>query len=701
MSQPAESEASRLQSALPVAKEGAKKAGSALWAAGSYLYERYATEGARGAAPSAAKLVAEDGAVRGLGSAEVLHVANTLDGIFASGELAGGAGALKQPEVPRLVVVGTQSSGKSSLLNGIMGADILPLGEQMVTRAPLSLQLVHTPDPAAMRAEFGAFGDGGWCVRDTIALTCPDPTTAQSQSIRDAIDRQTEARAGAQKGVSAEAIYMRLYSPHVPNLSLVDLPGLTMTALTAQGQPKDIKQQIRDMAASYIRQSRTIILMVCPARADLEADPAVELAREYDPSGERTVGILTKTDLMNTGTDVARYLTGAVATDLQLSLGYFACRMRGPSEASLTVREGYKSEAAYFANHAVYGRAVTEGGGATYGDRLGVPALSSYLSCVLLQRLKATLPSILQEVNSLYAATEKNLAELGSSVPVDEGSRNAHVQHLVASFCRDYIGALTEKRADVKTGRKIKDAFTALVGQLRAVEPFDPDAYPDAYLLEAIRDCEGIHLSFPVPPIELLEHMMIHPERRPVRQLLPPCLSCLGEVHEELRALCSTLIRRAPLSRFPKLQARLREEVETLLEKERACTQTKLEELIEMEEAYNYTEDPTVLAELSAAEKKWVSRLDAPLLRSILTSYFATTTRAIAQAAPKAIMLHMVRATHSTIHATISHQLIRPGSGAESLLDEPPDIDAKRRSDMELLARLRIAKRALESMSYS
>jgi len=194
---------------------------------------------------------------------------------------------------------------------------------------------------------------------------------------------------------------------------------------------------------------------------------------------------------------------------------------------------------------------------------------------------------------------------------------------------------------------------------------------------------------------------MIHPERRPVRQLLPPCLSCLGEVHEELRALCSTLIRRAPLSRFPKLQARLREEVETLLEKERACTQSKLEELIEMEEAYIYTEDPTFLAELSAAVKKLVSRLDAPLLRSILTSYFATTTRAIAQAAPKAIMLHMVRATHSTIHATISHQLIRPGSGAESLLDEPPDIDAKRRSDMELLARLRIAKRALESMSYS
>ena len=77
------------------------------------------------------------------------------------------------PEVPRLVVVGTQSSGKSSLLNGIMGADILPLGEQMVTRAPLNLQLTHEPDESAMRAEFGGYAGGGWVADETIALTCP------------------------------------------------------------------------------------------------------------------------------------------------------------------------------------------------------------------------------------------------------------------------------------------------------------------------------------------------------------------------------------------------------------------------------------------------------------------------------------------------------------------------------------------------
>ena len=170
-----------------------------------------------------------------------------------------------------------------------------------------------------------------WSVHETIGLACPDPTPAQMGQIRRAIEAQTEQRAGSQKGVSSEPIFLRLYSPHVPNLSLVDLPGLTMTALTAQGQPKDIKEQIRGMVGQYISQARTIILLVCPARADLEADPAVELAREHDPHGQRTVGVLTKVDLMNVGTDVSRRI--ASQPTCSSTTGTSPSEMRGLQEA--------------------------------------------------------------------------------------------------------------------------------------------------------------------------------------------------------------------------------------------------------------------------------------------------------------------------------------------------------------------------------
>jgi len=115
--------------------------GSALWAAGaagSYVGGAISSYVAGSSSEVKPREGAEPVCLRPLGGGEILRIANTLNGIFATS-----AGALKPPEVPRLVVVGTQSSGKSSLLNGIMAADILPLGEQMVTRAPLSLQLFH------------------------------------------------------------------------------------------------------------------------------------------------------------------------------------------------------------------------------------------------------------------------------------------------------------------------------------------------------------------------------------------------------------------------------------------------------------------------------------------------------------------------------------------------------------------------------
>jgi len=667
--------------------------GSALWAAGaagSYVGGAISSYVAGSSSEVKPREGAEPVCLRPLGGGEILRIANTLNGIFATS-----AGALKPPEVPRLVVVGTQSSGKSSLLNGIMAADILPLGEQMVTRAPLSLQLFHAPDPAVMRAEFGDFSNGAWRLSVGIPLQCPEPTAAQLEHIRRTIEEQTEARAGSQKGVSHEPIFMRIYSPYVPNLSLVDLPGLTMTALTDKGQPHDIKAQIRGMISTFIEQERTIILLVCPARADLEADPAVELVKEVDPTGKRTVGVLTKVDLMNAGTDVANYLTNAVPADLQLALGYFAIRNRAPAEAKqggLTVRDGFDAEQAYFRSHPSYG-----GAPAAVRERLGVPQLSAFLSRVLLLQVKRHMPALIAEVSSLAAAAEQKMLAMGSAVPQDEGSRSALLQTLLASFCKEFVGGLVEKRADVKTGRRIKDAFGVLQASLREVRPFEGSDFEDAYLLEAVRDCEGNHLSFPIPPIELLEHMLQHPEKRPIHKLLAPCLACLQQVHEELRVLCSKQLQHPSIARFPQLQAAIRDVMGSLLQEQQAVAQQKLEELVCMEEAYISTDDPAFLAELQGVMKKLASRLDVGLLRSILSSYHATVQRAISNGAPKAIMCFLVRGTQASVSASLFERIARQPPA--NVLDEPPEVDAQRRAELECVTQLRAAKRALETLT--
>jgi len=301
------------------------------------------------------------------------------------------------------------------------------------------------------------------------------------------------------------------------------------------------------------------------------------------------------------------------------------------------------------------------------------------------------------EISQLTSETERTLALLGPAVPTDDSGKGSLVQTLVAGFCRDFVGALVEKRADVKTGRRIKDAFVRLQGQLTDVTPFTAEKFPDAYLIEAAKDCEGNHLSFPIPPIELLEHMLQHPEHRPIRQLLEPCLACLAAVHDELAALTNQLLHSPALSRFPALQARVREEVGGMLQRARSLTQTKIEELVEMEEAYISTDDAAFLVELTTVVKKLVNRLDATLLRSLLSSYHATVVRSISNAVPKAVMLFMVKHCHAAVYTVLFERIARrPPAG---LLDEATEMESKRKGDAEMLTKLRAARVALESLA--
>ena len=103
------------------------------------------------------------------------------------------------------------------------------------------------------------------------------------------------------QGISNKPINLKVFSPHVLDLTVVDLPGLTKVAVG--DQPGDIQQQIKEMLYSYITQDNTIILAVTPANQDIANSDALELARMVDPQGDRTIGVITKLDLMDEGTD--------------------------------------------------------------------------------------------------------------------------------------------------------------------------------------------------------------------------------------------------------------------------------------------------------------------------------------------------------------------------------------------------------------
>ncbi|KAJ2470215.1 Dynamin- GTPase protein, partial [Coemansia sp. RSA 2320] len=249
-------------------------------------------------------------------------------------------------DLPQIVVVGSQSSGKSSVLENIVGRDFLPRGSGIVTRRPLVLQLVNVP----YNKEWPSGGDEAPVARAQF-LHLPDKVFTDMAEVRREIGRETERLAGGNKGIVKTPIHLRITSPDVLSLTLVDLPGITK--IPVGDQPSDIEAQTRSLVYEYISKPNSIIVAISPANVDIVNSESLKFAREVDPKGSRTIGVITKIDLMDRGTNSLDILTGRV---YPLRLGFVGVVNRSQEDtvANKPIGESLAYEAEFFRTHAVY-----------------------------------------------------------------------------------------------------------------------------------------------------------------------------------------------------------------------------------------------------------------------------------------------------------------------------------------------------------
>lgn len=188
-------------------------------------------------------------------------------------------------KLPSIVVIGSQSSGKSSVLEAIVGHEFLPKGDNMVTRRPIELTLIHTPSKSGSKepAEYGVFPNMPHLGKVTSFGTIQKTLTDLNLAVP------------AEQCVSDEPIQLQIHSPHVPDLTLIDLPGYVQ--ISSLDQPESLKESISALCDKYIREPN-IILAVCAADVDLANSPALRASRRVDPLGSRTIGVVTKMDLV-------------------------------------------------------------------------------------------------------------------------------------------------------------------------------------------------------------------------------------------------------------------------------------------------------------------------------------------------------------------------------------------------------------------
>ena len=511
---------------------------------------------------------------------DLIPVINKLSDVMTST----GAGAHLELDLPQIVVIGSQSSGKSSVLESLVGRGFLPRGSGIVTRRPLVLQLVHTSGSEPDYAQF---------------LHRPGQRFTDFQEVEREIVRDTERVTGKDKGVSRVPINLKVFSKDVVDLTLVDLPGITRVPLP--GQPDNIEELIRAMCLEYITQPNSIILAVTPGNVDLSTSDAIQLARRVDPAGMRTLGVITKLDLMDRGTDAYDVLTGST---IPLRLGYVGvvCRSQRDIDAHKSMADALADERRFFQTHPRYSRIA---------DRCGTQYLAKTLNAVLLRHIQAALPALRQRVTTMLGNARLEVAKYSSPLAdcTTPDARGAVLLQLLNRFSDEFKEAL-EGRTDnnqggtsgsgsgsgtssgsgnsssnngsdtaVFGGAKLRqvfeDQFGRTVAELKTFTGVDDD---DIAML--IKNSAGVRNPLFVP-----ENAFETLARRQISLLEEPALECADQVYDELRRLFEALEERA-FAQYHNLSDAVAESVNTLLATNHGPTREMIRDLVQIELAH-------------------------------------------------------------------------------------------------------------------
>ncbi|KAF4946682.1 hypothetical protein FGADI_11001 [Fusarium gaditjirri] len=512
----------------------------------------------------------------GISDPALIQLVNKLQDVFAT------VGVNNPIDLPQIAVVGSQSSGKSSVLENIVGRDFLPRGSGIVTRRPLVLQLINRPaqsngvkadevdttnDKQANADEWGEF------------LHAPGQKFYDFSKIRDEISRETEAKVGRNAGISPAPINLRIYSPNVLTLTLVDLPGLTKVPVG--DQPRDIERQIREMVLKHIGKSNAIILAVTAANQDLANSDGLKLAREVDPEGQRTIGVLTKVDLMDEGTDVIDILSNRV---IPLRLGYVPVVNRGQRDIDnrKAINQALEAEKNFFENHKAY---------RNKSSYCGTPYLARKLNLILMMHIKQTLPDIKARISS---SLQKYSAELDSLGPSMLGNSANIVLNIITEFTNEWRTVLDGNNTELSStelsgGARISFVFHELYSNgVKAIDPFD--VVKDVDIRTILYNSSG---SSPALFVGTTAFELI--VKQQIKRLEDPSLKCVSLVYDELVRILSQLLAKQLYRRYPQLKEKMHGVVIAFFKKAMEPTNKLVRDLVAMESCYVNTGHPDFL----------------------------------------------------------------------------------------------------------
>ena len=467
-------------------------------------------------------------------------------------------------KLPRICSFGTQSSGKSSVLESIVGLDFLPRGDGVVTRRPLELRLCHinSGQPWAIFEE-----RKGKKFTDFI-------------EVRKTIEALTDEVCGKECNILDKPIVLNVYSQTCPDLTLVDLPGVTRVPI--KGQPANIEEVTKNMCRRYADDPLTIILCVIAANSDIATSDGLKLAKEIDTTGSRTLGVLTKLDIMDAGTDARKALMNE---EIPLKLGYVGVKNRSKQDLidKIPMAEASRKEREFFKSHPAYKNLPA--------GHLGTDVLINKLTKIYFRIIRENLPRIIKAINDRVKTAEEELAGLGQPMPTDDAGKMSLLWNMINEYCDIFRKVLQGKFnnkgqsfLEGEGGFKIKILYKKLL------EEFTGNYKATAgYRDEDINYALTIHEGDSIPGFPSVD-AFIYLLRPQLEKLKDPIEECFQEVFQYLDFLSGKILEKT-FTRFPQAVNDMSDLVSNYLMEERDKTKYLIDSIVEMEINYLFTND--------------------------------------------------------------------------------------------------------------
>ncbi|XP_058843104.1 dynamin-1 isoform X3 [Acipenser ruthenus] len=484
------------------------------------------------------------------GMEDLIPLVNKLQDAFSA------IGQNANLDLPQIAVVGGQSAGKSSVLENFVGKDFLPRGSGIVTRRPLVLQLINCP------TEYAEF------------LHCKGKKFVDFEEVRMEIEAETDRITGSNKGISSIPINLRVSSPHVLNLTLVDLPG--MTKVPVGDQPADIEHQIRDMIMQFVTKENCLCLAVSPANSDLANSDALKIAKEVDPQGQRTIGVITKLDLMDEGTDARDILENKL---LPLRRGYIGVvnRSQKDIDGRKDIQAALSAERKFFLSHPSYRHMA---------DRMGTPYLQKVLNQQLTNHIRDTLPGLRNKLQSQLLSIEKEVEEYKNFLPDDPSRKTKALLQMVQQFAVDFEKRIEGSGDQIDTyelsgGARINRIFhERFPFELVKMEFNEKELRRE--ISYAIKNIHGIRTGLFTPDMAF-ETIV----KKQIKKIKEPCQKCVDMVISELVDTVRQCTKK--LGQYPHLREEMERIVTTHIRDRESRTKNQVMLLIDIELAYMNT----------------------------------------------------------------------------------------------------------------